>query len=160
MAETLAAMMLLRRADNDTCIVPDKYTPTLPKLAAECRLDVRRLRRKLAHLELHGFVKYTPGRGRGHKSSYVLMPDGPPSPCPPDCPGRDRDDDRPRSKRGRGKPSFDFTKGGAESAEKGARSFASSQVSADNALRAPRGKGGEGLSGWPAGSYGEEANAW
>jgi helix-turn-helix protein len=84
MAETLTMMMLLRRAHNDTLAVPDWRTPSQPQLAAEVRVSVSTIRRRLAHLERHGWVKRVPGRGRGHKSAYALLPGGvAPGPC--DC---------------------------------------------------------------------------
>ena len=84
MDETLTMMMLLRRAHNDTLAVPDWRTPALPQLAAEVRVSVSTIRRRLAHLERHGWVKVAPGRGRGHKSTYALLPAGAaPGPC--DC---------------------------------------------------------------------------
>jgi len=76
MAETLTMMMLLRRAHNDTLAVPDWRTPSQPQLAAEVRVSVSTIRRRLAHLERHGWVKRVPGRGRGHKSTYALLPGG------------------------------------------------------------------------------------
>lgn len=82
-AEKLMMMMLLRRAHNDTCEVPDWRTPPVPQLGAEVRLDVRRTYRVLAHLERHGWIKRVAGNGRGHKSTYILLPDGVPQPC--DC---------------------------------------------------------------------------
>jgi hypothetical protein len=82
MDETLTMMMLLRRAHNDTLAVPDWRTPTLPQLAAEVRVSVSTIRRRLEHLELHGWVKRSAGRGRGHKSTYALLPVGmAPGPC-------------------------------------------------------------------------------
>jgi hypothetical protein len=78
MIETLTMMMLLRRAHNDTLEVPDWRTPSLPQLAREVRCDVRRLKRVRAHLDQHRWLKYVPGQGRGHKSVYLLLPEGEP----------------------------------------------------------------------------------
>jgi hypothetical protein len=77
-------MMLLRRAHNDTLTIPDWRTPALPQLAAAARVSTSTARRRLAHLEKHGWVKRGAGRGRGHKSTYALLPEGvTPSRC--DC---------------------------------------------------------------------------
>src|SRR5262245_26118743 len=85
MAETLTMMMLLRRAHNDTLTVPDWRTPSLPQLGAEVRVSLSTIRRLLTHLERHSWVKRSAGRGRGHKSTYALLPNGvAPGPC--DCP--------------------------------------------------------------------------
>jgi hypothetical protein len=81
MAEKLTMMMLARRADNDTGIVPDWYTPTQAQLAAEVTVSVRWLRELLGHLERHGWVKVASGRGRGHKSAYSLIPGADPGIC-------------------------------------------------------------------------------
>ena len=88
MADTLVMLQLLRRAHNDTLELPDWITPSLRVLAAEARLgtkdnpDVRRLRRILRHLQMHGWLKYIPGLGRTNKSTYLLLPDGV---VPDDC---------------------------------------------------------------------------
>jgi hypothetical protein len=80
MAETLVMLQLLRRADNSTLEIPAWLLPSLPVLAREARLgkpgspDLRRLRRVLAHLDQHGWLRYEPGQGRGRKSSYLLIP--------------------------------------------------------------------------------------
>lgn len=76
MAETLTMMMLLRRAHNDTLAVPDWRTPSLPQLAAEVRVTVRWQQLLLKHLGRHRWVKVAPGCGRGHKSTYALLPEG------------------------------------------------------------------------------------
>lgn len=76
MAETLTMLQLLRRAHNDTLEVPDWRTPTLPQLAFEVRVSLSTVRRLLKHLGLHTWVKVVPGRGRGHKSTYLLLPAG------------------------------------------------------------------------------------
>jgi DNA-binding MarR family transcriptional regulator len=84
-AEALLMMMLLRRAHNDTLAVPDWRTPALPQLAVAARVSESTARRRLAHLEKHGWVKRSPGDGRGRKSTYALLPEGAtPGKC--DCP--------------------------------------------------------------------------
>ncbi len=78
--EKLTLMMLLRRAHNDTLEVPGWRTPTLRQLAPEACFgtpaspDTRGLRRVLAHLASHGWVKYV--AGQGHRSTYILLPGG------------------------------------------------------------------------------------
>lgn len=130
--ETLTMMMLLRRSDNDTLIIPEWRTPTLPQLAAEVRVSTRWLRSMLDHLGRHGWVKVIPGRGRGHKSTYALMTEKvTPSPC--DC----------RKKGNRTSP-FTQRKGDVGRTEKGNSRSANPQVSPDIAPRAPRGKGVKG----------------
>jgi Helix-turn-helix domain len=79
--EALVMMMLLRRAGNATCDVPGWLTPSLPQLAAECKTSLRTVQRGLAHLAKHGWLKRSPGRGRGIKSAYLLFPDGTPDLC-------------------------------------------------------------------------------
>jgi hypothetical protein len=163
MADALILMMLLRRANNDTLEVPGWRTPALPELAAEVRMSVWTLRRRLQHLEQHGWVKYVPGRGRTRTTAYTMLPQ--PGPC--DCPHKRRAPmtDAERARRYRQKkgcsprdvkgcsPRDEATvKGGnprdAESVkgcnprvEKGATSRASSQVSPALSPRAHQGGG-------------------
>ena len=139
MAETLTMMMLLRRAHNDTLTVPDWRTPSLPQLAAAVRVDVRRVRRLLAHLERHGWVKRSAGHGRGHKSTYALLPGGV---AGDPCSCRKRGTGEPpidRQKRGSGNPLLRTEKGVWEAQEKGVKLAASSQVSPGIAPRAHQG---------------------
>ena len=80
MAETLTMMMLLRRAHNDTLAVPDWRTPTLPQLAAEVRITVA-IGSGSPTSGCTGGSRSS-GRGRGHKSTYSLLPRGVvPGPC-------------------------------------------------------------------------------
>lgn len=132
MAETLTMMMLLRRAHNDTLAVPAWRTPTLPQLAAEVRVSVRHQRRLLIHLSRHEWAKVISGRGRGHKSTYSLLPGGVvPGPC--DC-----------SKRGHGNPLLRREKGTWGAPEKG--TSARTKAQASNGI-APRGHQGERVKG-------------
>jgi hypothetical protein len=78
MIDTLMMMMLLRRAHNDTLEIPPWYTPSLPQLAREVRTDVKRAKVVRADLAQHRWLKFAPGRGRGHKTDYLLLPDGEP----------------------------------------------------------------------------------
>jgi hypothetical protein len=138
MAETLTMMMLLRRAHNDTLAVPDWRTPALPQLAGEVRVDVRRVRRLLAHLERHGWVKRLAGRGRGRKSTYVLLP------APGSCDCHEKRVSQPPitdRKGGLETPFCGQGKGVWEAQEKGAKPAASSQVSPGIAPRAHQGEG-------------------
>jgi hypothetical protein len=127
MAETLTMMMLLRRAHNDTLTVPDWRTPSLPQLAAEVRITERWQRELLTHLERHGWVKVAPGRGRGHKSTYALLPgNAVPGPC--DC-----------RKRGTGKPPLQAEKGNSDVPEKGNSTATEPQATPGIAPRAHQG---------------------
>lgn len=108
--EKLTLMMLLRRAHNDTLEVPGWRTPTLRQLAPEACFgtpaspDTRGLRRVLAHLASHGWVKYV--AGQGHRSTYILLPGGVvPEACVPGA--------CTRQKGGVGNPPFHCRKGGA-----------------------------------------------
>jgi hypothetical protein len=127
MAETLTMMMLLRRAHNDTRAVPGWRTPALPQLAAEVRVTVRWQRELLIHLGRHGWVKVAPGCGRGHKSTYALLPGGVAGdPC--NC-----------RKRGTKKPPLRREKGNWDGTEKGNSANGKPQVTPDVAPRAHQG---------------------
>jgi hypothetical protein len=127
MAETLTMMMLLRRAHNDTLEVPSWRTPSLPQLAAEVRVTARWQRSLLTHLGRHSWVKVVPGRGRGHKSTYALLPTGVAGdPC--SC-----------RKRGTGKPPLRTEKGNWEVPEKGNSANGKPQVTPVIAPRAHQG---------------------
>lgn len=87
--ERFTMMMLLRRAHNDTLEVPPWRTPTVPALAAEVGVGRREMQYVLVHLDHHHWLKHVPGRGRGRRSVYTLLPDGTPgTPCLPGCPHR------------------------------------------------------------------------
>ena len=176
-------MMLLRRADNEDCMVPPWRTPTEKQLAAEIPLGVRRLRRLLRHLEGHRWLIVTSGRGRppldkkapakSKRSSYRLLP-GPGSPglCGPPCPGIHP------NKRGSHDPLITQEKGVLRPSEKGVLWSEFPQVSTDIAPRdITKGEGVKGgmpskphwpgashqapdesWKSWPAGSIGEAAN--
>jgi hypothetical protein len=89
MAERFTVMMLLRRAHNDTLEVPAWRTPTVPELAAEVGVGKRDMQYVMDHVDYHHWAKHVPGQGRGHRSVYLLLPDGGAgTPCLPDCPKR------------------------------------------------------------------------
>lgn len=72
---------LLEPADNDTCVLPDRFTPSLGELARWTSLGVSSVKRALAHLADHGWLLREVGNGRGHKSSYRLVPYAPDADC-------------------------------------------------------------------------------
>jgi hypothetical protein len=140
--DVLILMMLLRRAHNDTLAVPDWRTPTLPQLAQECRASVRTLRRRLPHLEQHGWVKRSAGTGRGRKSAYTMLP----QPVPCDCPHKRKapttDAERAhryRQRKGDSSRDTETVKGVNPRDEKGTTSRTEPQVTTDIAPRAHQG---------------------
>lgn len=80
-AEYAVFMTLLDRADNDTCVVPDRRTPSLRQMALESKVSKSTVALGLDHLERHGWLSRERSKGgRGAKTSYVLVP-GVVSPC-------------------------------------------------------------------------------
>ena len=73
-AETLAMLWLLSRADNDTCALPVQFTPKHAELATWLRCTPRHLRRVLAHLELHGWIKRVPGQEPAARAPMPCCP--------------------------------------------------------------------------------------
>lgn len=79
--DKLVFLMLLEGADNTNCTVPDYMTPTTPELAVWTSLSLATVKRSIRHLELHGWLQRDPGRGRGRKSTYGLVPREPDACC-------------------------------------------------------------------------------
>jgi hypothetical protein len=181
-SERLVMMMLLRRSDNEDCsLIPSWRTPTVRLLAAECALSERRLRRILAHLAAHGWLEYRPGTpGRrpaagkqGGKGIFRPVP-GPTARCSPPCAGIHPATTRNNEKRGFQDQHSPDESGLGNPYLKGVSVNESSQVSDVIAPRdAVAGEIGEGKPwrdehgdylggpvdwGWPADSYGAEAN--
>jgi hypothetical protein len=140
MAETLTMMMLLRRADNDTLIVPERFTPSQDTLAAEVRVSVRWLQLLLKHLGQHDWIKVVPGRGRGHKTTYALLPE---KVKPPPCDCRKRRTAVHPSSREKANRETPFTAGKGElgQTEKAKSAHTEPQVSVVIPLRASKGEG-------------------
>lgn len=72
---------LLVPADYDTCVLPERFTPSLGELSRWTSLGVSSVKRALRHLAEHGWVLSEAGSGRGHKSSYRLAPGTPDADC-------------------------------------------------------------------------------
>lgn len=80
-AERLVFFALLEVADNADCRVPVTMTPTVPTLAAWTHLGRTTVKRATHHLASHGWLHCEPGKGRGNRSTYALVPREPDPAC-------------------------------------------------------------------------------
>jgi hypothetical protein len=80
-AERLVFLALLEVANNVDCVVPDNMTPTVPTLAGWTHLGRTTVKRATNHLASHGWLVCEPGRGRGNRSTYALVPREPDPAC-------------------------------------------------------------------------------
>lgn len=80
--EALLLLVLLARADNESCVVPRRFAPSLPILAAEAKCHRVTVQRRLTHLESHGWLERERSTGgAGVKTIYRLLPTGAPRTC-------------------------------------------------------------------------------
>jgi hypothetical protein len=125
-AEKAALYDLLLRADNWDCAIPDQYSPKMPELARGVALKSRAVQYLLRHLDLHGWLTVKPGRGRGHKSTYVLLPRTP--------------DDACRCEKAQASAAFGSRKGATNDTKKVQSASALSQVDPSSAQKAMKGR--------------------
>lgn len=81
-SEKHVLLTLLEVAQNDDCTLLDRWTPSVSTLSVQTSLSLATVKRAMRHLELHGWLSRKPGMGRGHKSSYALLPREPDALCP------------------------------------------------------------------------------
>lgn len=114
LSERAVFYALLERADNATCVIPSRMTPSLVQLAEACCCAKSTAALALEHLEAHGWVirTRTPRPGRGHKTVYCLDHGWL---CPDDCPLRRR----PRAQKGSDSRTLPLQKGSDRRTGKG-----------------------------------------
>ena len=64
---------LLRRADNETTEVTDRYAASLTRLAADAKLSERTIQRAAAHTIRHGWWKPAPRTGNTRRITGLIM---------------------------------------------------------------------------------------
>jgi hypothetical protein len=148
-SERLVFFVLLERANNDDCAVPDFMTPSLVQLADDTGLSKKTVRAGLNHLESHGWVhRARSAGGRGHKTGYRLDHG-----CECDCPKQEPQSPFSSEKQGTERPQ----KQGTSIPQNGRSAFVPHVGSTEG-----RTKEGQlepaASSHWPAGSIGDEAN--
>jgi hypothetical protein len=84
-------LTIVRRANNDDCVIPPQFTLGLDGISTKTGLHMSTVARSLAHLELHRWIqreRSTGGRkrkdGSNHRTRYLIIACGTPLPC--DCP--------------------------------------------------------------------------
>lgn len=80
-SEKHVLLTLLEVAQNDDCTLLDRWTPTVAALSIQTSLSLATVKRAMRHLEQHGWLCRRSGQGRGHKSSYALLPREPDALC-------------------------------------------------------------------------------
>jgi hypothetical protein len=78
LAEKAVFYALLERSNNDDCAIPYRYTPSLAQLAEAVGGSKSTVVLALDHLEWHRWIhrKRVSNPGRGHKTTYQLIPGG------------------------------------------------------------------------------------
>lgn len=72
---------LLHVADNDTCALPERFSPTMAELARWTSLGLSSVKRSVNHLVKHKWLARELGGGRGRKCRYQLAPGSPDLEC-------------------------------------------------------------------------------
>lgn len=130
LSERVVYLILLERSDNDDCKIPPRMAPRIAAIAHRGGMSTRSVRRALSHLMYHGFLIYSPGRGRGHLGVFTLAPREPPH--QPDatcqCLKADSSVPLPVARKGDSSVPLPARKGDRSDTEKGTRTLAPSQV--------------------------------
>jgi hypothetical protein len=139
-SERLVFLTLLEHADNSDCAIPERMTPTLAQLGDWTALDRRTVQRSIQHLDQHKWLAREPGRGRGHRSGYRLVPVDPDG----ECRCEKAAPRHPLSRRKGGMtPPFSERKGGVSAQEKAACDFTEPAESLTQEHLSTKGREGE-----------------
>jgi hypothetical protein len=81
-ADRAVFLCLIRRANNDDCVIPPQFTLSLERISTKTGYHVSTVPRSLAHLELHRWIqreRSAGGRkrkdGANHRSRYLVRQD-------------------------------------------------------------------------------------